>query len=96
MDGIHGVTIDLLLREVYSNCNDNWTIRREKISNLLLLEGIQFKHDSALLYQLYIKYIGTEGHGSNIVKKCSRTKNGYKLHRYFCGHYKNKDYLANK
>ena len=70
--------------------------RREKLGNFLLLEGNQFKHYSALLYQLSIQYIGTEDHGSNIVKKYIRTKNSYKLHRDFCGHYKNKAYLTHK
>ena len=56
----------------------------------------QLKHDSSLLYQLYIQYIGTEGHGFNIVNKYSLTKNIYKFHRYFCVNYKKKYYLANK
>ena len=71
-------------------------ISRDKLRNCLFLAGNNLKHDSALLYQLYIQNIGTEGHGSNIVKNYSCTKNAYKLHRYFCGYCKNKAYLSNK
>ena len=96
VDGIHGVPIDYLLRDTNGDYNHIWSSRREKLKNCLALTGQQFKHDSELLYQLYIQYVGTEGHGSNIVRKYARTKNGYKLHQDFCGHYKNKAYLSNK
>ena len=56
----------------------------------------QCKHDSALICQLYIQYIGTEVHGSNIFKKYRYTKNGYNPHKGLCGHYNNKSYLTNK
>ena len=69
---------------------------REKLSNCLSLAGNQFNSAAALLYQFYIQYIGTEGHGSNIVNNYSRTNNDYNLHRYFCVQYKNKFYFANK
>ena len=56
----------------------------------------QFKNDSALLYHLYIQYIGTEGHGSNICKKNIRNNNSYKLRSNYWVNYKNKSYLVNK
>ena len=65
---IHRVTIYYLLIEVESNYNDRWKIMRDKISNWPPLTGNQFRQNSALLYQLYIQYIVTECHGSNIVK----------------------------
>ena len=45
---------------------------------------------------MWVQYIGIEFHGSNIVKKYRHAKNGYKLHRDFCGCYKKIYYLANK
>ena len=80
MGVFHGFAIYYLLREVDGNYNYNCTSRREKLRNCLCLAVNQFKHNPALLYQLYIQYIGTAGHGFNIFKKYSRTKNGYKLH----------------
>ena len=87
---IHGVPIDYLFIEVDGNCNDNYDSRKEKLKNCILLSVNQFKLDSALLYQLYIQYIGTEGHGYNIVQKYSRTSNGYNLNRDFYGQYREK------
>ena len=69
VDGIQRVPIEYLLRYVFGDYNDNWISRREKLNNWLSLSGNQFKHNSALLYQLYIQYIGTEVSGSNIFNK---------------------------
>ena len=68
VDGIRGVPIDCLLREADGNYNYKCMSSRDKLNNCLSLSGNQFKHNSDLLYQLYIQYIGTEGHVSNIFK----------------------------
>ena len=37
VDGIHGVPIDYLLKEIEGNYNDNWICRRDKLNNFLPL-----------------------------------------------------------
>ena len=60
------------------------------------LDGTKFKHDAALLYNLYVQYVGTEGHGGTTIKKFARTKNGYTLHHQFIAHYRDESYLERK
>ena len=96
LDRIRWVPIDCFLREVNGNYNDKWESRRDKLSNCLSFAGNQFKHESDLTYHLYIQYIDTEVHGSNILKKYTRINNCHNIHRDFCGRYIKKAYLSNK
>lgn len=96
-ESIHGGTSLLYLLRVHDGVYDApYETREDKLCACLRLNGPDFKRDSETLYSLYVQYIGTEGHGSNIVNKFQRSKNGYKCHHEFETHFKNDSYLDNK
>jgi hypothetical protein len=67
--GVHGVSIDYLVRATDGNFNDIHPSRKLKLRACLSRRGPKFQEDSQTLYGLYLQYIGTTGHGANIVKQ---------------------------
>ena len=61
-----------------------------------MLTGPSFRRDSESLYSLFVQHIGSEGIGSNIVKKFETTKSDYRCYHAFEAHLKNDAYLENK
>ncbi|GFH50692.1 predicted protein [Chaetoceros tenuissimus] len=49
-----------------------------------------------VLFGWYLQYIGTTGHGANIVKHFQPQRQGYNLHLTFVNHFSNATYLQNK
>ena len=68
----------------------------DKLKKSILLDGTNFMTNSAALYLMYFQYVGTEGVGSNIIKKCNGISNSYKCCHDFYIHFWNKAYLDNK
>jgi hypothetical protein len=94
--GVSGTTLDYLTRTENGNFDSVWDSRRTKLKSCTMLTGPRFKRDSEALYSLYVQHVGTEGHGSNIVKQFKTTKNGYRCYHAFEAHFKNDAYLDNK
>ena len=94
--GISGTTLDYLTRTENGNFDSVWDSRRTKLKACTMLTGPRFKRDSEALYSLFVQHVGTEGHGSNIVKQFKTTKNGYRCYHAFEAHFKNDSYLDNK
>jgi hypothetical protein len=81
--GVHGVSIDYIVHEVDGNFDDFHATRKLKLQACLSRHGPKFNEDSQTLYGLYLQYIGTTGHGANIVKRFQQHKQGYQLHLAF-------------
>ena len=96
VNGAYGDPIDYLFRSTNGNYDAAWADRSDKLKQCTRLDGTKFKHDSALLYNLYVQYVGTDGHGGTTVKKFARSKNGYQLHHQFIAHYRDESYLERK
>jgi hypothetical protein len=94
--GFHGVSIDYIVREVDGNFDDFHATRKLKLQACLSCHFPKFNEDSQTLYGLYLQYIGTTGHGANIVKRFQQHKQGYQLHFAFIHHFANTTYLENK
>ena len=66
--GVHGVSIDYIIRQADGNFNDIHPTRKLKLRACLSRRGLKFQEDSKTLFGLYLQYIGTTGHGANLVK----------------------------
>ena len=93
--GMYGIPIDYLLRASNGNYSDPWTTREEKLKMCVSLNGPNFQKDSQALYSLFIQYIGTEGVGSNIVNRFTRSKNGYQCYLDLDSHFRNDTHREN-
>lgn len=94
--GVHGVSIDYIIRDADGNFDDMHATRKLKLRACLSRTGPKFQEDSQTLFGLYLQYIGTTGHGANIVKRFQTRKQGYQLHLAFVQHFANTTYLENK
>ena len=94
--GDYGAPIDYLLRDVNGLYLSPWPTRAEKLRNCLSLNGPEFMADRKTLFSLFVQYIGTTGHGSNLVTKYKTNQNGYQLYVDFKNHYHNEAYLGNQ
>lgn len=82
--------------EADGNFDDFHATRKLKLRACISRTGPKFIEDSQTLYGLYLQYIGTTGHGANIVKRFQPRKQGYQLHLAFIQHFANTAYLENK
>ena len=94
--GVHGVSINYLIHEVDGNYNNMYATHKLKLRACLSYTGLKFQEDSQTLFGLYLQYIGTTGHGTNIFKRFQAWKQGYQLHLAFVQHFANTTYLENK
>ena len=94
--GVHGVSIDYVIRDTDENFDDLHANRKLKLRGCLSRRGPKFQEDSQTLFGLYLQYIGTTGNGANIVKQFQPRKQGYQLHLSFSNHFANATYLQNK
>ena len=85
-----------MLRETDGLYMSPWLTRAEKLRNCLSHNGSEFTADRKTLFSLFVQYIGTSGHGSNLVTKYKTTQNGYQLYIDFRNHYHNQAYLGNQ
>ena len=92
--GDHCTSIDYLLREANGAYMLPWTTRTEKLCNCLSLSGPKYTADWKTLYSLFVQYIGTTGHGSNLVIEHKTTQNGYQMYIDVCTHYHNQACLG--
>ena len=76
--GNYGAPIDYLLRENNRTYTYPWATRAKKLKNYLYLNGSEFTMDSKL-YSLFVQFVGTTGHGSNLVIKHKISQNRYLL-----------------
>ena len=94
--GNYGAPINYLLRETDGAYMSPWTTRAEKLCNCLSHTRPEYTTDGKTLFLLFVQYIGTTGHGSNLVIKYKTTQNGHRLYIDFRAHYHNQAYLGNQ
>ena len=94
--GMNKLPLDYLMRETIGAYGDAWPTRTDKLKNCILFTGASFTQDRETLYSLYVQYVGTEGIGSNIINKYTRSKNGRQCYLDFESHFRNESYLTNK
>ena len=89
MKGANGTTLDYLLRDTNGNYEAAWASRRQKLKACTHHGGPNFRHDCESLSSLFLEHIGTEGTGSDIVKRFERNKDGFQCYRALYAHYRN-------
>lgn len=94
--GMNGIPLDYLLRTTNGVYTAIWSTRDEKLKMCTRHDGPNFRRDTHALYSLYVQYVGTEGTGSNIVNRHTRSRNGYTCHHDFNNHFRNAAHNDNK
>ena len=94
--GMNGIPLDYLIRTTDGVYTAIWPTRDEKLKMCTRHNGPNFRRDTYSLYSLYVQYVGTEGTGSNIVNRHTRSRNGYTCHQDFNSHFRNAAHNDNK